>query len=111
MKEVIAKYDAEDSPVHCAIIDLTIAFDKVNYGKLMRKLWDFTLPKQNVNTLGYMFMNTYVNEVQFAGAASDPWKMGNGTRQGSVISPLLFSYYINEMINCISAMHEGCTLR
>ena len=109
MKEVIAKYNAEGSPVHCAMVDLTKAFDKVNYGKLMRKLRDSTLPKQIVDTMGYMFMNTYVN-VQFAGVTSDPWKVGNGTRQGSVISPLLFSYYINEMTNCISDMHEGCTL-
>ena len=71
----------------------------------MRKLRDSTFPRQIVDTLGYMFLNEYVN-VQFAGVTSVPWKVGNGTRQGSVISPLILRVYTDEIINCTSDMKE-----
>jgi len=109
MKKVIAKYNREGSPVHCAMVDLTKVFVKVNYGHLIKKLRDSSLPKQIVDTSEYMCYNTYFY-VKFNRVTGDPWRIGNGTRQGSVISPLLFSYYIDDMIRNIYNMHEGYSL-
>ena len=35
LKEINAKYNAESSSVHCAMVNFTKTFDKVNCGKIM----------------------------------------------------------------------------
>ena len=109
LKEVIGKYNARKSPVHSAVIDLTKAFDKMNYATLLNKLRNTSLPKQLLDIFEYMYSNTYVS-VSFNKVTGDSWKVGNGTRQGSAISPFIFNYYINDMIREIGEMDVGCCL-
>ena len=35
----------------------------------------------------------------------------NGVRQGSPLSPFLYSYYVNGMINMISMLGKGCKFK
>ena len=41
---------------------------------------------------------------------SEPFRVSNGTRQGSVISPALFSLYIDDLINELREMGLGCRI-
>ena len=36
--------------------------------------------------------------------------MGNGVRQGGILSPILFSFYIDEVLDHISNMNVGCSI-
>ena len=56
-----------------------------------------------------MFGNTYVN-ISCNNIKTNPWKTENGARQGGCLSPLLFSYYINDIINEVSDMAVGCSI-
>ena len=109
LKETVMGYSDENSNVHCVMVDLSKAFDKINYDILMLKLRKTSLPKQIVNILDYMCNNTYVN-VLFNGITCDPWKVGNGARQGGILSPLIFNFYLNDAIRNISYMNAGCFL-
>ena len=109
LKEVIKKYVSENSSVFCAMIDVSKAFDKINYDVLKTKLMETSLPKHFVLIVDYMIRNTYV-ESFVNGLTSESWKMNNGTRQGGVNSPLIFSFYINQMITSVSELGVGCTL-
>ena len=75
----------------------------------MSKLRATSLPLQIINMLEYMCNNTYVN-VLFNMVETDPWKIGNGTRQGGILSPLIFSFYIDNIISEVSNMVPGCSL-
>ena len=91
------------------MIDISKAFDKINYDILISKILKTSLPKQIVYMLEFMFKNTYVN-TSINKVASEPWRVENGTRQGGINSPILFSFYINDTINAISNMNVGCSL-
>ena len=91
------------------MIDLSKAFDKINNQVLIRTLRKTTLPDKIVNILDFIFNNSYAQTI-FNGALTEPWKVGNGVRQGGILSPILFSFYINEVISDISDMTAGCSL-
>ena len=108
-KEVIENYNRKSSDVHCAFIDMTKAFDKVNCSKLVDKLKKTTLPSELVNIIDFMYSNSSAN-VKVCDTVGASWKIGNGTRQGGILSPLLFCFYFNSLIEKISKMPLGCSL-
>ena len=62
LKETVTSYKEDNSNVHCVMVDLSKAFDKINNDTLMLKSRKTNLPKQIVNILYYMGDNTYVNK-------------------------------------------------
>ena len=48
--------------------------------------------------------------MRIAGSNSDNFTIRNGTRQGSVISPSLFSCYINELLQRLREKNLGCSV-
>ena len=109
LKEIINKYTSQRSNVHCAMIDLSKAFDKVNHSLLIKLMAETSLPIQIVNTIRFMLMNTSTN-VFVNNVATIDWQVTNGTRQGGIISPIKFSYFLNHIIDKVSDMDVGCTL-
>ena len=109
LNETVENYISGNSNVHCCVIDVSKAFDKINYEILLHKLRQTNLPRSIVNILDYMLNNTFVN-LRCNNTVTDHWKVSNGARQGGCLSPLLFSFYVNDMIREISAMNTGCSL-
>lgn len=109
LKETVLKYNKEGSDVHCAMIDLSKAFDRLNHSILFEKLLSENLDKKVVGILQKMYANSYVY-TSFNGVKSNSWRVGNGIRQGGVNSPILFSYYINEILEVISETNIGCSI-
>ena len=109
VKETIFKYNAEKSNVFGALVDCSKAFDKINKNILFRKLIKSGMDPRFVRLLKCIYDNSYVN-TRFNGVNSDSWKVGNGVRQGGILSPLLFGFYIDSVLEEISGMSEGCDL-
>ena len=109
LKEVVLNYNADDSEVYCAFMDLSKAFDNINHKILIDKLLKTDLPRMLVNILSAMFQNTYAH-VKFDNIHGNPWRITSGTRQGGILSPLLFNFYLRSLVEEIAKLDVGCRL-
>jgi len=109
LRETITRYKNLGSDVHCAMLDLSKAFDSVNSKILAVKLLETGIPFPVVQIIHFMCDSTYVRVV-FNDIKGLEWKIGNGVRQGGILSPLLFNLYINDLLNDITKLNVGCKL-
>ena len=108
-KETILSYFNENTPVYAAFIDLSKAFDCVNHSILFKQLFDKGFPNVFIKLLYHWYRNQSVN-ISFNSCQSTSWDVNNGVRQGGILSPYLFNFYINNLMNNISSMNVGCNL-
>ena len=92
-----------------SFLDMSKAFDKINFNVLFKKLHESSLPKYLYNILFSMYNNQYVC-VKYGTEFSSSFKLKNGTRQGGILSPLIFNYYIKEIISSVLDSNIGCRL-
>ena len=107
MKETINYYHSKNTPVFIGFIDMKSAFDKVSHSKLFIKLIERGVPAYLI----LLLHSWYRSQRLYAGwgsARSDPFLMGNGIRQGSIISPYLFNIYVDELNILLSKSGIGC---
>ena len=107
LKQLISSYHKQGSPVYCAFLDASKAFDQVNYYMLFKKLIKRNMPPCFVRILYYWYSKQNM-KVKWGNCLSSPFSVSNGVRQGGVLSPYLFALYIDDLsvkLNCVKA---GC---
>ena len=109
MSEIANYYYQRGGMVHGAALDMTKAFDTILYSELFKKIISKGVPHIAVRVLMFAYQEQY-GWVRIAGSNSDNFTIRNGTRQGSVISPSLFSCYINELLQRLRAKNLGCSV-
>ena len=87
--------------VTACILDCSKAFDKCQFDKLFQKLISKGLPPVVV----YQEQEGWV---KLGGKKSSTFRLTNGTRQGSVLSPVLFSVYLNDQLGELRMLQLGC---
>ena len=96
LKNTVKCYTDNGSHVFACFIDFSKAFDKVNYWKLFTKLLDDNIAIDLVALLAYWYSHQQMC-VRWKTMLSEPLLLGNGTRQGGILSPYLFSRYMREL--------------
>ena len=96
LKEIIAHYQTNGTPVFICFMDVSKAYDKVNQGILFRKLVDRGVPPFIVRTLiSWYEQQTF--QVQWGNARSSSFTTTCGLRQGSLLSPILFNVFMDDL--------------
>ena len=95
-KNTVDYYRCRGSHVFVCFIDFSTAFDTVNYWKLFSKSDD--VDYRIVRILAYWYSNQRCF-VRWRSSLSSGFYLGNGTRQGSLLSPYLFARYIRDLIS------------
>ena len=94
VKKVINYYTDRGSHVFACFVDLTKAFDRVNYWKLFNQLVSDGVDVHLVKLLAYWYVKQEVS-VRWLGTRSESFYVGNGTKQGGVfISIPFYSVFI-----------------
>ena len=97
MSEVAAHYVNSGTPVIATLLDCSKAFDKCEFVQLFQKLVDRGLPTIVVRMLIYIYTEQEA-WVKWGSERSSTFRISNGTRQGSVLSPALFCVYLDDVI-------------
>lgn len=108
-KRTVEYFTDRGSHVFSCFIDFTKAFDKVNYWKLFNKLLDDHIDCSIVRVLAYWYSHQEIC-VKWHNTLSRWFTMSNGTRQGGVLSPMLFSRYIRDLLSALVNTHVGCNI-
>ena len=108
-QETIEYYTNKGSNVHALLLDASKAFDRVDYIKLFNKLLDRGMCPLTVRLLLNMYTKQKL-QVKWNNSISSKFGVTNGVRQGGVLSPLLFTVYIDELLEKLKRKGIGCHL-
>ena len=97
------------SNVNICLLDLSKAFDRVDYAVLFQKLSSKGLPNNVVQLLfsWYRRSNAFV---RWKSGISKCFNLTTGVRQGGVLSPVLFTIYVDCVISRLQTTGVGCCI-
>ena len=107
--ETVDLYIRNGNVVYGALMDCTKAFDTVKHSKLFQKMLDASIPPVVVRLLINMYSMQTV-DVRWKGQYSREFRISNGVRQGAVLSPILFSFYMNDLFDLLRKSKSGCQI-
>ena len=105
--ETIAYYKSKGSNVHVLLLDASKAFDRVDYVKLFEKLTNKGMCPLTIRLLLNMYTHQKL-QVKWNNSKSYKFNVTNGVRQGGVLSPFLFSLYMDELLVTLKNNGVGC---
>ena len=107
--ETIDEYIRKGSKIYGVLMDCTKAFDTVKHSLLFKKLLDARVPSVLVRLLICIYRKQTA-DVRWKSKYSYEFTIRNGVRQGAVLSPLLFCFYMNNLFQLLRNSGAGCCI-
>ena len=83
------------------------AFDKINHSVLFEKLKRKGDPGYRIRIL-LDWYEAQTMHIRWGGSLSQSFHSTNGIKQGGILSPYLFNFYMNDMSVQLNNVNAGC---
>jgi endonuclease/exonuclease/phosphatase family metal-dependent hydrolase len=107
VRNVIESFVSNGSTVNVCTLDLSKAFDRMCHYSLFIKLMEREIPMQLLMIIEKWF-NESLTCVKWYGCVTHFIRLEAGVRQGGVLSPVLFSIFMDEIIERVKSSNVGC---
>ena len=107
VKNIVSHYMFCGSSVFACFLNASKAFDLVNHGILFKRLLDRDMPHPLVRFLLSWYQSQFMS-VRWGDCLSAPFSVSNGVRQGGILSPILFTIYLDDLLTDLSNLRVGC---
>ena len=97
------------STVNICFVDLSKAFDNINHYVLFKKLLNKRVPICLIKLLVNWYTKCFCF-VKWGSSISRIFLVSQGVRQGGVLSPILFSLYVDDALVRLNETDLGCNL-
>ena len=99
LKTLIEKAFKSSKYLFACFIDLSKAFDTINRRALFHKLYKFNVRGHFLNILKDMY-SSLLYSVKTEHGLSPSFETKIGVKQGCILSPTIFSLYLNDLNDC-----------
>ena len=107
LKKTVDYFVCNKSRAFLAFLDCSKAFDKISHWGLFIKLVKRGVPLCFVLSIIYLYLNMSCL-VKWKNQMSNAFEVPTGTKQGGVLSPNLFSFYMHDLIELLKKSGYGC---
>ena len=92
------------------MMDMSKAFDTVRHSLLFKKLVEQGLPSVIIRFILIAAYKLQEANVKWRNEVSDFFKIGNGVKQGAVLSAVLYCLYTNDLFKELRRVNVGCCI-
>ena len=107
--ETISHFLRNGSEIFGCLMDMSKAFDRVQHSHLFMKLLDQGMPPIIVRFVLVSYKRQSAN-VRWNGVTSKHFRIGNGVKQGAIISAVLYCVYTNGLFEELRRRNVGCCI-
>ena len=107
--EVINYYRHNGSSVYMCILDASKAFDRVNLLTLFKTLYSMGMCPIYLRLLMKIYEEQNMR-IRWNNTIADYFTISNGVKQGGVLSQILFSLYMDQLISRLRHIGMGCNM-
>ena len=107
LRSTIDYFVNNNSTINICSLDVAKAFDRINHYRLYIKFMERRLPL-NIIMLLFNLYKMSSGVVSWNGRLSKPYQIYAGVRQGGSLSPVIFSVYVDSVIDVLLKSNLGC---